>query len=304
MTFYEIKKTLVENIKNLTITTSNINQGNGTVITTFRNIKAFKNALNNIEKTGLLKNEIETLRFSELFVLNNDEYNMNSTLAAEITNQIARIKKLLSEVLNALESVSLTDVENTVYVKLPLVSNFDVLAEFSQKFQIVLSQAIINDDIQGEVKIVGIEEGSIIIKVFVRTVVALNLVAGIAYSSMYIYKLNIDNQRISEIVRNSKVIDNIKEQYLSELETSLAEDLKEKTALEAKYLQEKYFKTQDNEQLKRLEYSIKTLSELIEKGAEINPAINTPEETKLLFPDKSKLNEIQSQIKLLESGSE
>ncbi|GAL79539.1 hypothetical protein JCM19274_2047 [Algibacter lectus] len=42
------------------------------------------------------------------------------------------------------------------------------------------------------------------------------------------------------------------------------------------------------------------LSSLIEKGAEIHPALNQPEKVTNLFPDMKKLNIIESRIKKLE----
>ena len=47
-----------------------------------------------------------------------------------------------------------------------------------------------------------------------------------------------------------------------------------------------------------------TLSELLELGVEIYPSINSSEELKLAFPKKEEWNNIEGNIKLLESKVE
>ena len=69
---------------------------------------------------------------------------------------------------------------------------------------------------------------------------------------------------------------------------------------EARALYNESFEGDDNEQIERLKLSIKMLSNLIEKGAEIHPALNQPEQVSNLFPDMKKLNSLESRIKKLE----
>lgn len=73
---------------------------------------------------------------------------------------------------------------------------------------------------------------------------------------------------------------------------------------EANNIQNEYYKeNSNNEQLERLKLSIETLGKFIINGAEIHPALNTPEDVKNLFPDFKKLDIIESKIKSIGIGN-
>ena len=60
------------------------------------------------------------------------------------------------------------------------------------------------------------------------------------------------------------------------------------------------FEGDNNEQIERLKLSIKMFSNLIDKGAEIHPALNQPESVKNLYPKMDNLQALESKIKKLE----
>lgn len=68
---------------------------------------------------------------------------------------------------------------------------------------------------------------------------------------------------------------------------------------EATNIYNENFKGDNPEQIERLKHSIKLLSEQIDKGAEIHPALNAPENVKNLFPDTKNIATIESKIKKL-----
>ena len=69
---------------------------------------------------------------------------------------------------------------------------------------------------------------------------------------------------------------------------------------EAQNLYNDNFEGDNNEQVERLKNSIKMLSKLIDKGAEVHPALNQPENVKNLFPKMAESQSIQSKIKKIE----
>ena len=97
----------------------------------------------------------------------------------------------------------------------------------------------------------------------------------------------------------------IKNQTLEEIRKGVAEQIKLLIESEAKNLASHNFKKSDNhEQIERLKLGIKIFTDLIEKGAEVHPALKTPENVKNLFPDFTKLDSIQSQTKLLTESNQ
>ncbi|MEQ8561190.1 MAG: hypothetical protein RID18_06750, partial [Cytophagales bacterium] len=73
---------------------------------------------------------------------------------------------------------------------------------------------------------------------------------------------------------------------------------------EAKIISDEYYKETNPEDLERLKHSIVTVSELINKGLEIHPSLNTPEQVSNLFPDFKNLNLIESRTKLLNNDND
>ena len=74
--------------------------------------------------------------------------------------------------------------------------------------------------------------------------------------------------------------------------------LKNVVAAEARHLEKEFFGDEENpERLERVKHSIETMQELLEKGAEVHPALLAPEQVKNLFPDYKKLGSVESRIK-------
>jgi hypothetical protein len=65
-----------------------------------------------------------------------------------------------------------------------------------------------------------------------------------------------------------------------------------------------YTESKDPEQIGRIRFSIRTLAELIARGAEIHPSLYAPEQAANVFPDMAKLNTLASQISQLEDTQE
>ncbi len=59
------------------------------------------------------------------------------------------------------------------------------------------------------------------------------------------------------------------------------------------------FKRNNSERIGKIKHTIKILSELMDKGVEIHPALNQPESVKNLFPDMNNLKKWVSQTKKL-----
>jgi hypothetical protein len=70
---------------------------------------------------------------------------------------------------------------------------------------------------------------------------------------------------------------------------------------EAEFIASENFKENSQENIERIKNSILTLAELINKGAEVQPALVAPEEVSNLFPDTKNLIGLESRIKKLAS---
>jgi hypothetical protein len=66
---------------------------------------------------------------------------------------------------------------------------------------------------------------------------------------------------------------------------------------EAIHLEKEAYGEENPERLERIKHSIEMMQGLLEKGAEVHPALMAPEQVKNLFPDFHKLGSVESKIK-------
>jgi hypothetical protein len=251
-------------------------------ISVFSNLISFRNGINAIESTGLLKNEIAQIKTSGIFSTAKDELTINVNEARGIRVPMDSLVKIVIALNQSLAEITGTTRDNSISVKLPNVNDFDDLAKTSSIFHTILTQSIINDEIKGQVKIDSVENGSIWLDIYLGSAPALALVGGLAWSAAVVYKKIQEGRIIEEHVKSLK----IKNESLMEIKDAQKKAIDLMIEAEANQLYSENFKTADNhEQIERLKHSIKLLSEQIDKGAEIHPALNTPENVTNLFPD-------------------
>ena len=290
-------------IKELKRVFSELNQGlkiefkeNGNSnISYFSGLNDFRLAINKLEETELLKPEINAIRTSAIFTTNNDTTALNLSEGRNLKIQIDNLINLVKSLNKTFEKLGGENIENSISIKLPEVKDFDDLSKFSSEFHKIFSQSIINDQINGQVRIDSVENGSIWLDIYLGSTAAVTLIGSLTWSAAVIYKKFKEGQLIEQHVKSLK----IKNDSLKEIQEKQKEVLDLMIESEAKSLYAENFEGDNNEQIERLKLSVKMLSGLIEKGAEIHPALNQPEKVSNLFPDMKKLNSIETRIKKL-----
>ncbi|MBU1064675.1 hypothetical protein KJ762_02505 [bacterium] len=270
-------------------------QGQPTV-SVFLNLINFRNGINSLETTSLLKNEINQIKTSGIFSTAKDELTLNVTEGRSIKLPMDSLLKIVNALNESLSQITGATRENSISIKLPNVNDFEDLAKTSNTFHTILSQTIINDEIKGQIKIDSVENGSIWLDIYLGSATALSLVGGLAWSGAVVYKKIQEGRIIEEHVKSLK----IKNESLKEIKDAQKKAIDLMIEAEANQLYSENFKTDDNhEQIERLKHSIKLLAEQIDKGAEVHPALNTPEKVANLFPNMKHLELVESKIKKL-----
>ena len=266
------------------------------VQSTFTNLISFRNGINLLENTGLLKLEISQIKKSGIFSTTQDDLTINVNEGRSFKLPMDSLIRIVGALNTSLSKITGTTRENSISIKLPNVNDFDDLAKTSSTFHTILTQSIINDQIKGQVKIDSVENGSIWLDIYLGSAPALALVGGLAWSAAVVYKKIQEGRIIEEHVKSLK----IKNESLKEIKDAQKKAIDLMIDAEANQLYSENFKVPDNhEQIERLKHSIKLLSEQIDKGAEIHPALNTPETVTNLFPDMKHLELLESRIKKL-----
>lgn len=258
----------------------------------------FKNAINELSDLELFDDEIVALSNTPVMHKNSNVVEVNQSQERQFFESVNLLVKSMSYLSKSIEKV--LDIQenaddNSVFVKLPNTKNLEELSKDIEVFNKIFSLTILDSKINGEVTLQNVEPGSIWLKIFVRSTMAVSFIGGLAWSSAVVYKKVQEAKLIEQIVNQKKLETEQKEAALKA--SKLLIDLM--IEAEAENLYHTYYDSGefDHEQLERIKVSIKMLSEEIYKGAEINPALTAPEEVSNLFPDMKALPSLESKIK-------
>jgi len=286
-----VKKQLQDILKRLDWKTAP--HGN-TGLVTISNLNGIRQVLNDTQSLNLFDTIITSLKASVIFTSANDSMNVQGAEAQSILSQLTLLKTLIQNFLDVLIKTVPEENVDSINIKLPPVNDFDELSKVSREIHLGLTQVIINEEINGQTKIVSVENGSIWLNVLVGTA-AVTVVASLVWSSAVIYKKILEGRLLAEQIRGLKVKNESMEDVLKaqKAETDLM------IQAEAEHINSEHFKENVPENIERIKNSITTFADLIGRGAEIHPALVAPENVANLFPDPTKLIGVESKIKRL-----
>lgn len=291
----QIREQLQQNLKRLEWTSETVSQGQGQPsmlkINGLNNIRLI---VDSISRLGLFSNITDSLKNSAIYTTANDQMTIQTSEGREIDRNLNTLKTLGSNFLEVLLKTVPSEDVNSINIKLPPVSDFDELSKVSREIHIGLTQVIFSDDIQGQTKIVSVENGSIWFNVFVGAS-AVTVIASLVWASAVIYKKIQEGKLLAEQVRGLKV----KNESLEDILKAQKAETEIMVQAEAEHIQSEHFKTNAPENIERIKNSISIFADLIGKGAEIQPALVAPENVSNLFPDPTNLIGLESKIKKL-----
>jgi len=251
-----------------------------------------RNVLNDTESLNLFNAITTTLKSSAMFTTSSDTMNIQVGEGQDINSQLTLLKTLIENFLNVLLKTVPEENLNSINIKLPEINDFDELSKVSREIHLALTQVILNDEIKGQTKIVSVENGSIWLNVFVGAT-AVTVVASLAWSASVIYKKIQEGRLLEQQVKSLKV----KNESLEDVLKAQKAETEMMIQAEAEHISSEHFKENVPENIERIKKSIATFADLIGKGAEIHPALIAPENVSNLFPDPTKLINIESKIK-------
>lgn len=253
-----------------------------------------RSVINDIRTLKLFDGVVESLSNSVIYTTANDQMTIQIQEGRDIVANLSLLKTLSTNFLNVLLTTVPEEDINSINIKLPPINDFDELSKVSREIHLGLTQVIYNDNINGQTKIVSVENGSIWFNVFVGAS-AVTVIASLVWASAVIYKKILEGKLLAEQVRGLKVKNDSLEDILKaqKVETDLM------IQAEAEHISSEHFRENAPENIERIKNSITTFADLIGKGAEIHPALVAPEDVSNLFPDTTKLIGVESKIKRL-----
>ena len=232
---------------------------------------------------------------SGLYETFKDKDNFDSTQDSLLKNNINSLKTGIIFLLNYYDKQT-ADEKNIegISVKLPELSSFDDLSKISNELKKAVELPIIDSGIENaKTEIISADRGSIWLNIVLGTAAAVKLVASIAWAAAYLRKKQAEAKMYEQYTRTLE----LKNDALSNIIEAQKQQLNNVLEAEAKAIVTEQYKHNDPETLKRLELSIKTTADLIDRGVKILPTGGESESIKELFPDYSNLRLIQSAIK-------
>ncbi|WP_320033896.1 hypothetical protein [Halarcobacter sp.] len=264
------------------------------------NIDSFKFFLETIEIIDIYKDEIDYIKQSKLYQTTHRQLTLPKKEALDIYNKAKYLIDSAQSLQLVFKKLLPKSNEQSISIKLPEPLDFDSLIKTMATFQKSISQVIINEDINGTLKINHWEFGSFWLELFLGTQAAVALISSIAWSAAVISKKFNENKLLEQTVKSME----IKNESLEDILDSQKKMTNMLIENEAQAILDKHFDSIEHEQLERLKSTIKTFAKLIQDGAEVHPSLMAPEKIKNLFPDYKNLDVITSQIKQIENKSE
>lgn len=267
-----------------------------------KGLEKLRIGLSLVQMTSLFKNEYEKLRLSSIFGTAYDEVSVSHSEYSIISEAI---RTLTNSIDIALETIGISIPsqnynENVIYVKLPIINDFDDLSGVIDKLKKAIQIPSTLPGIEDQIIISNFDSGSKWFELVCKSSITACFIGSLAWSGAVIYKKYQEAKLAEQHFKNAQ----LGTEYFEALVAANEKQLNLLIETEAKLLQNEYLKDDDNENLERLKLSVKTMSELIEKGTEIQPALLAPENVSNLFPDYSNIMMIESKQKQIQSASE
>lgn len=267
------------------------NKGNNTFSLT--NWNTFKQSILKLGETPVYVNEINKIKNWSHFHKDNNSFNVNATDIKTVQASIKHIQQTYAPLIESMKYIDSEVDETLISVKIPHPANLSELNSYVNSVDKAFTPILINDKINGQVTFQSFDKGSDWINFIVGNPVAVALVASISWAAAVVYKKTREARIFNKFADGLDV----KNESMKDLELGISKLIEQVIEIEANAIHKEYYDDKDHEQIQRIQLSIKLLSDLIQKGAEIHPALNQPEKVVNLFPDFNKLEKIESRIK-------
>jgi len=266
----------------------------------YTDITNLKIAIERVKNQGLYVSLISEIETSIIFSTSQDEIIL--TDAKEDT----RLKKGLEVVRSGCHALLMIlkelydekEDDSTIYVQMPKIKDLEDLSKKSKNLHNAISQSILDPSIKGTIKVRSYDIGSLWIIITVGSVMAVKLIGGLVWAAAVIRKKKMEFKTFEQHVKCLE----IKTESMVDLKDAQKKQLEESLEAEAGNLAAQFYKSGNAEKTERLKYSIKLISDLMDKGVEIHPALSASKEVGNMYPDYTNIRLIESRIHELGTG--
>lgn len=263
------------------------------------NLENVRNAIRDLEKTGILIDQVKRIKEIEAVFLNTKDVTVLSGKHSSLLgNSLRMIQERSSAISEAISELLPKQTDLTLCLKLPKIVDLKGLIEVSRELDFIFDQLLVNDFVNGEAKVQNFDTGSEWIEIVLSTTQSLSVIVGIVYSAVYLQNLKLKNQQQEQTLKMMKLTSSNMEAVSQNLVENLQNEKKAQIEQISKIAG---CPETENEYTGRISESIDRLTKLIEMGLKVFPASTPTKETSARLPDFSKkaLDDMLGGIKLL-----
>lgn len=269
---------------------------------TIEGLVDFRNAVNQIAEIKSLQWITDKIKESPVFRTISDKFSISKTQARELELLSDKLLLVAAAFREVIKSQLSEEKNESIVIKLPEDRNLRTLVDDLDTIEKAISQIVINDEIDGVVQVNTWEPGSLWIEIYLGSIAAVSLVGSSVWAAMVIRKKREEAKMFEQHARTLELKNEALENLIDGQKRAIGLQLES----ESKALENEYFigVEPSPERIQRLQYAVKSFSKLIERGAEIHPALSAPEPVSNLFPANINPLAIESRIKHLGNSNE
>lgn len=246
--------------------------------------------------------ELASLNQSIIFRTTNNQIGIPHAEWSSLTNSFGPFATKLKGLKQYLNAFLSRQDANSIFVKVPPVTQLSDIIAFEGQLKTALSQIIFHPKIEARLELRSWESGSPLwLELALGTQAAVNIVGAAAWAGAVVFKKIQEGRLHQEYVRGLK-LKNDSLQAIVEAEKQLLSEIINAEAVNIAL--SNYDGDKSQETIERVKLTIQQFAEMIEKGTEIHPALQAPEPVKNLFPNFNNLLATESKIKQLQEKTD
>ena len=152
---------------------------NKTSLWIFKNIDELRIGITILDKVGILSDQVSALKDTAFFQTGSKQLSIVHGEGNTLVTKVDQLYILVVELEKTLKGLLPGIKPDSIRIKLPPTSDFEDLSSISSELHKIFSQSIYHDDIDGQVEIMSVENGSIWFNVFLGSAAAVTLIAAV-----------------------------------------------------------------------------------------------------------------------------
>lgn len=279
MRLREIQQVLKKNIDLLKFEVASLSNNNAKAT----NIQITINAIDEIEQTGLFPGIIKELKtIEEIYLTSYDELTVPSAVAEKFKQRITTLKQNSFIVFQGLEDVLGKQHEYAVNIKLPQIHDLNGLQNIVSELDKIFNQLLVNEYVKGKITLDSFDTGSFWLGFIIEGLIALTLFASFIQLVMSIKAKKLQDDRFIEETKTRQISNELRQELSNQLlqQTQLLRKQQIRQMIKDGGISDK-----DHEYQKRIDHCIDLMMQLIDKGVQVVPSLNAPDDVKSKFPD-------------------